>query len=98
MKDLFDKVELNLKRVESEDITEMVPRYAINKAEQNKLLLEGELSMLDIALHELRAADPTALIEGAKSKLEAANKASQTLENLVEEAVAHKAAAAAAGA
>lgn len=88
---MSQKLIASIARIKGEALEGMVPKYVINKADQHLLLIQGERSAIDIALHHLRVQDYPSMKKSAKDKLAAATKVARSLENVIEEAIVHKA-------
>ena len=88
-KELIQKMSVSIKRITDEHLQEMVPKWVIEKANQHLLLIQSEESAAAIVLEGNRCQDATDMIQKGKEKLTAATKVSQSLENMIEEAVEH---------
>ena len=88
-KELIQKMSVSIKRITDEHLQEMVPKWVIDKAKQQLLLIQSEESAAAIVLHGNRCQDALDMIQKGKEKLAAATKVSQSLENMIAEAVEH---------
>ena len=77
-------------RVTNDALEDMVPKYAVEKAKHQLLVIQGDLSIVDITIQALRHANAAELIEASKSRFNCATKASESLDNLIEEAVGYR--------
>ena len=78
-------------RIEEKAIEEIVPLYLINKGDEHLTLIQAERSAIDFALQHLRVQNYYSMAQSAKDKLAAATKVARSLENMIEEAIVHKA-------
>ena len=88
---MSQKLIASIARIKGEALEGMVPEYFINKADEHLLLIQGERSAIDIALHHLRL--PAGMKQSAEDKLAAATTVAQSLDFMIEKAIVHKATA-----
>ena len=85
---MSQKLIASIARIKGEALEGMVPEYIINKAAEHLLLIQGEQSVIDIALQYLRLL--AGMKQSAEDKLAAATTVAQSLDFMIEKAIVHK--------